>query len=103
MLYCDRRKGSDSNEDDPCTVVTTTSGYYGAGVMLILNELFATKDKWVIPSSVHEVIVTNKDGLDIDSLTKVINDINALYVDDCDVLSDHPYDINDLHFPIIDK
>lgn len=42
----------DAVEDLPVAVASTKNGSYGAGVMLILNELFVMRNKWVIPCSI---------------------------------------------------
>lgn len=73
-------------------VVTNKDRAFGAyGVIPMLDELRKTyKEGFVIlPSSVHEVIITPvRDGFDMDSL---VQEVNAAEVDYEEQLSDHAY------------
>lgn len=49
---------------------------------------------YVIPSSVHEMLVLNMDYTDEDTITGIIRDVNANVLDPKDYLSDHAYVFN---------
>lgn len=72
----------------------------GAICMLYDNVLsdFAKelkKDLYIIPSSVHEVIlVPIDDGITREELTKMVKEVNENELDEIDILSDHVYHYN---------
>lgn len=73
-------------------VATTKQGAYGAGVMTVLQDVMDVSDMWIIPSSVHEVLLIDKSTMDEDDLCTMITAINMSEVDVKDRLSDHPHD-----------
>ena len=86
-----------SDLDNDMMYVARTSGLFGANVMLYMNDLmyFAKSiesDLYVIPSSIHEVIlVPVKKAPTEATLTQMVNEINGSEVSPEDVLSDHVY------------
>ena len=81
----------------PMYVLTNRQKFYGAACMLypgILKE-FAKKlgqDFFILPSSVHEVIlVPAKDAADKDTLKEIVTDINRTQVAEDEVLADSVY------------
>ena len=73
------------------TIVTNEKKINGAAV--IMNEQFmsAFGDCFVIPSSIHEMIVVPAAGADYDTLSDMINEVNRTQLRPEEVLSDHPY------------
>lgn len=82
----------------PLYVLTNSYKLYGAGCMLYQNVLadFADKvksDLYIIPSSIHEVLILpvtggKKDAVD---LSKMVKEVNETGLKEEDVLSDHVY------------
>lgn len=89
-----RECGVEEEEAAPIMVASTKKEQYGAGAILVMNE--HVKDKWILPCSVHEVLLVDKDlpEADLRSMIVAINMSGAL--EPQDVLSDHPYDVDSL-------
>ena len=80
----------------PFVVVTTEDQIYGAAAIIKakekLNELFPD-GYYVIPSSVHEVLVLPKDiGKDTAEINALIDEVNTTQLDSTDVLSNRVYE-----------
>lgn len=85
-----------SGQPDVDVVSIENSEPYGAIAIIAVLEQIADKYQngfYVIPSSVHEVLVMNADGIDSDELEKIINQVNNTCVKPEDYLSNHPYKI----------
>ena len=82
--------------DDGMYVITNKIKTYGAGALLH-TELFKNlaadlkDDLWIIPSSVHELIIIPKSVGTEESITSMIQEVNATEVSETDYLSDHVY------------
>lgn len=79
--------------DIPLYVVSNNSKMYGAyAVIPMLNELreMFPQGFAVIPSSIHEVLVTPL-GLPSEDMNTMINDVNEAEVSEAERLSDHAY------------
>lgn len=64
-----------------------------AAAFLMIDDFAKSKGwsgAWIIPSSIHETLIV-PDDMEQDALNKIIRDINASIVDECDRLSDHAY------------
>lgn len=78
-------------------VLTNTRRYYGAAGILNTSVLenFAEQvqnDFYIIPSSIHEVILVPNDGsMQAEELRELINDVNQNFVKIEEILSDHAY------------
>lgn len=78
-------------------VLSNTEKFYGASAVLYPNVLsyFADsigRDLYVLPSSIHEVLLLPKDrSLHVSDLNRMIKDINATQVLEEEILSDHVY------------
>ena len=86
----------DDEEDTPMYVVTNQEGYYGATAMLYedLLESFGDKlgdDYYILPCSVHELIILPTGNVDIDWLKEVVVTINSDKLQREVVLSDSIY------------
>lgn len=95
--------GGEIAENDSGIAWVVTGGidrWYGASAMLdkdIMAMAAATAggSAWVIPSSVHEVIILKKTPGDrIDVLKELIRSINETEVEEADRLSDNVYEVN---------
>lgn len=81
----------------PLYILTNESGIHGATHVMkesVLKEMAekCDSDIFVIPSSVHEVLlIPVEDGADGDEMTAIIKDINGSILDPKDILSDHVY------------
>ena len=88
---------SAGREESPLYVLTTRQGIYGAAAMLypgILRSFAAAAgdDLYIIPSSVHEVLLQAKGGApDVQDMNAIIREINAGEVQPKERLSDHVY------------
>lgn len=60
-------------------------------VMENVLDILGVDKCWVIPSSVHEVLVCRIDLLNYEALCEMIPEVNAMSVRETDQLSDHPY------------
>ena len=86
-----------SDLDNDMMYVARTSDLFGANVMLYMSDLkcFARSidsDLYVIPSSIHEVIlVPVKKAPTESALTQMVNEVNGSEVSPEEVLSDHVY------------
>ena len=79
----------------PIDILTNKDKMFGATALLYpdIKELFAEKygkNVWIIPSSVHEVLVYY-DEADAEELKEMIQTVNENEVLPQEVLSDHPY------------
>ncbi len=78
-------------------IMSNKSNMYGAAAVLNdsymdkLKEYMNTTDLYVIPSSVHEVLVFKADGLNVDDLEAMVREVNDKEVSDQDKLSDNVY------------
>ena len=86
----------DKLEENPMYVLTNKEKWNGAFCMVctdVLDRLcdLYGDDIYIIPSSIHEVIVIPQNDSDVDGLTEMIQDINRSVVDQREVLSNHPY------------
>lgn len=70
--------------------------FKGSGALLF-PEAFETyaeligDDLWLIPSSVHEILVCGKSDMTAEEVTAMIQSVNVTEVDPQDRLSNHPY------------
>lgn len=85
--------------DDPqpqMLVMSNSRSVYGAATILYPNVLKHLSDRYekdlfIIPSSIHEVIVLPDESYDPEELSQLICDVNEMELEDTDILSDHPY------------
>ena len=96
--YLKRSVLGDSDELNMLTVVTNESGIYGAGAVMYPGVLRSISEKYgknlyVLPSSVHEVIVLPERGEDEerDNLQAIVREVNAGVLGRDDYLSDLVY------------
>ena len=84
-------------------VVSNYNKFYGAGT--IFSEATRKKIKMfcdnksidkavIIPSSIHEVIILNKENVDLEDINGAINSVNSQVVAEEDILSNHAYIYN---------
>ncbi len=84
--------------EDPLYVLTNRMQLHGAAAILYPGQLQAIREQlgenfYVLPSSVHEVLVLPVSrALDKGTLRGIVRDINRTVVDPEDVLSDQVYD-----------
>lgn len=86
-------------ENDPCPmiVINTKDGLHGASVIYCKEILKEIADKYdsnlfIIPSSIHEIIVKPIDLLvGLDEMTEMVKDVNTSEVEPEEVLSNHAY------------
>ena len=78
-------------------VLSNKNRYFGAACIIypqVLEEIgnLLQDDYYVIPSSVHEILVISKKKcIDSDSVNRIIEDVNWSQVDEEEWLSDHTY------------
>ena len=86
-----------TESDDMMFVLTNTSKVNGASMLLNKSMMGKVIDKvgddfFIIPSSVHEVIiVSNQHAMSVSELEKIVNDVNTSQVDLPDRLGEHVY------------
>lgn len=82
---------------NPMKILTNTKRVFGAVCMLypgVLEKLSAKEQKsfYILPSSVHEVILLPETGIEVaDELREMISDVNRTFVAPEEVLSDNLY------------
>ena len=75
-------------------ILTTKSRMFGAGTVLLdglldkVAQVMHTSDLYIIPSSVHEMLVTSHQ---MDELNDIIRSVNDEVVEERDVLTNHAY------------
>ena len=85
------------DDDGPLYVLSNHQRFFGASCILYkdkLNEFAQLKnsDLYILPSSIHEVIIIPKTmSPDYSSLCRMVKEINDTEVDACDRLSDCVY------------
>ena len=78
-------------------IVTNTNHMYGANALFyegVLEHLANRKasDLFILPSSVHELILLKDDGnLNASELQRMVIEVNKSIVDKEEILSDHVY------------
>lgn len=83
--------------DDSMLVCTNKKGMYGASILYDKQELIEVSNKlqddfYIIPSSVHEVIVIKRGRIDdTDNIKMIINEVNRSVISPIDYLSDSLY------------
>lgn len=86
--------------DSGMTVLSTASKIQGAGVMFVPSVLQTVAKKvkketfYILPSSIHEVLVITMPEVKVDELKAMVMDVNATQVLPCDKLSDSVYFYN---------
>lgn len=86
-----------SEETDPMCILTNCHKFYGAAVVLYPGLLERMADEFsesffILPSSVHEVILLAETGYeDADELKKLVHDVNRTNVSADEFLSDDVY------------
>ncbi len=88
----------DQQQTPQMLVLTTPDGCHGAAAMLSTEAMDRAKEMlgcdtvYVIPSSIHEVIIVpgDENGITPDILKDMIMDVNATELDPADILSDYP-------------
>lgn len=76
-------------------ILTNSSGIEGAAGMILTNKLKELSEKlnddlYIIPSSIHEIIIIGASGCDAIEITKMIKTVNKT-VSQEEILSDHTY------------
>lgn len=84
------------NLDYPLTCFTNREGMNGAAVLLYPGFLpkaykAAGGDFYIIPSSVHEVLVISREAVSADALSKIVREVNMAMVSDDEKLSDNAF------------
>lgn len=87
----------ESLEDEMLCVATTYEGHGGAAVILspvVLNEAckkMRSKKVYILPSSIHELLLIDCEKADVSHLRTMVADVNASVLDAQDRLSDTVY------------
>lgn len=76
--------------------LTCEGGQNGAGILFCQEYLKAIREKigdyYIIPSSIHEVLIVPNDGtMNIKGLTSIVQDVNANEVSENDYLADRAF------------
>jgi hypothetical protein len=84
------------DDEEDLYLLTNESALYGAAVILypgILQEAadYMESDFFVLPSSVHEVILLPDNGEEPESLLQIVSDINHTQVEEEEILIDAVY------------
>lgn len=82
-------------EDEVMYVLTNKEKYFGAAGIFFCAELFqkviGKNNFYILPSSVHELILVKDDGCDMQELNAMVKCVNEEQVDIDERLSDHAY------------
>ncbi len=79
-------------------VLSNTERLYGAACLLyegIIKEMeeVAGEEFYILPSSVHEVLLVPKDGMDVETLRNMVHEVNSTIVSRQEILSDNVYEV----------
>lgn len=83
--------------DDPSVILTNPSGRFGASCVLYKHVFEqaaeeADSDLYIIPSSIHELILVPADGtINLADLNSTVRHVNRTALEVQDILSDHAY------------
>ena len=77
-------------------ILTNTDAWDGAATMLYTNDIAMLAEKkgsdiYILPSSIHELILIPYEDIDVDSLCEMVCEINHSQVKDSEILSDNVY------------
>lgn len=80
-------------------ILTNSEKIFGATMILYPEVMEQTKqvigeDFYILPSSLHEVILIQKEGYDPRFLGEMVREVNAQEVERDEILSDHVYEYN---------
>lgn len=70
--------GDDVPDDIPMLVYSNAKKTFGANALLISN--FGSKPRYILPSSIHEVLSIEADGADPDNLRAMVREVNDTQV-----------------------
>ncbi len=91
----------DAPTEDMMYVVTNNDKNYGSAILLapqelrrVLKPVFKDEDVYIIPSSVHELIVCKGSQGDPEILRNMINDVNTSQVEERDLLGSSPFKLS---------
>lgn len=96
-VLCELTGEEIEGSDNEMYVLSNADRCYGAAVLLYPDKLkeiadILQDDYFVLPSSVHEVIIIPKgNSVGQDELTLMVQDVNATQLKDDEVLSNHAY------------
>jgi len=92
-----KEEQSETEETSPYYVLTNSRRINGSavlfypGIMELLSEEIGGS-YYILPSSVNELMILPDDGItDLEWLEKMVRDVNRIYVDEKDFLSDNVY------------
>ena len=95
---CEKRVSDaiDESDDLPMYVLSNSTRHYGASCILfneVLNDFAKdiSSDLFILPSSIHELIIVPDNGEDPQLLQKMVKEVNSTQVSAQDVLSDNIY------------
>ena len=96
---CEESDKDIPDEECQMAVLTNTEKLYGANGLLRKDLLkkYAErigKDLYILPSSVHELLVVPKGFVDVEQLREMVREVNDNEVDDVDILSYTVYEYN---------
>ena len=84
------------DEDEQLFVVSNTEKLFGANAMLLKGIMNKAKEKlgvfFILPSSIHELLLVRKAGSDVSALGGIVGDVNATQVSDADFLAEGVYE-----------
>ena len=90
-----------TKKEDEMYILTNTSGLNGAASIFYNNvakdiseDVFEGEDYYILPSSIHELILISTHGREIDKLEAMVRDVNNTVVEETDFLSDNVYRYN---------
>lgn len=85
--------------DIPCMLILSNEDCINGATAIFYPDILATitkelgTDVYVLPSSIHEVILVPKNGeIQENQLTNMVREVNATQVDDQEVLTNHTYE-----------
>lgn len=85
--------------DIPCMLILSNEDSINGATTMFYPNILATiteelgTDVYVLPSSIHEVILVPKNGeIQENQLTNMVREVNATQVDDQEVLTNHTYE-----------
>lgn len=83
-----------NNDMTRVTILSNKTGMFGASTILypdVLDNVSAGKPVYILPSSIHEVLIHHDMNEDVNHLHEIVREANKSVVSEEDKLSDHVY------------
>lgn len=86
----------DYNSKHAMFVLTNECSVFGAAILLYPDVIEGIARKlqssiFILPSSIHEIIITKDEGMTLEQMTEMVRDVNRTSLEESDILSNHAF------------